>query len=168
MVLPEIGPEEPVILLMKVRSPGSAKHLNKICDRTVAIFEVVKMSDVATFEFQTDIDLESIRQKISTYWTGKGRRVDVYTWEPDRTFCVLECFLGESEERIMLYQTAKCLLELARDNRVYYYRSIDFVGFYNPENYEDSDEIANYQSQPVPINVADLLLNSYHLQCQHA
>lgn len=95
------------------------------------------MSDVATFEFQTDIDLESIHQKISKYWTGKGRQVDVYTWEPDRTFCVLEYFFGESEERIMLYQAAKCLLDLARDNRVYYYRCIDFVGFLDLENYED-------------------------------
>lgn len=118
------------------------------------------MSDVATFEFQTNIDLQSIRRQVSKCWMGEGHQVDVYTWkEPARTFCVLEYFFGKAEEPKMLFQAAKCLLELAKDNRIYYYRCIDFVDFFDSGNHEDPKEVANYPL--VQINVIDLLLDSY-------
>jgi hypothetical protein len=118
------------------------------------------MSDVATFEFQTDIDLGSIHQEVAQYWTGKGRGVDIFTWEdPIRTFCVLEYFFGEPEERKMLYKVAVCLLGIARDKCIYYYRDFDFIGFLDPRNYFNPEEVANYQ--PVEINAMDLLLDPY-------
>jgi hypothetical protein len=118
------------------------------------------MSDVATFEFQTDVNLTSIHQEVAKHWTGKGRSIDVYTWEdPTRTFCILEYFYSEPEERKMLHKVAVCLLEIARDKCIYYYRCIDFVGFLDPRNYFNPEEVANYQ--PVEINTTDLLLDLY-------
>jgi hypothetical protein len=118
------------------------------------------MSNVATFEFRTSVNLCFIQQEVSERWTGKGRSIDIYTWaNPVRTFCILEYFIGRFEEREMLCQVAKYLLKVAEDHCVYYYRCIDFVGLLDPKNYFNPEEIVNYQ--PITINVGDLLLNAY-------
>jgi hypothetical protein len=118
------------------------------------------MSDVATFEFRTSVSLCSIQQEVRERWTGKGRGSDVYTWaNPVRTFCILEYFIGGFEEREMLCQVARYLLKVADDRCVYYYRCLDLVGFLDPQNYFNSEEIADYQT--ITINVEDLLLDAY-------
>ena len=109
------------------------------------------MSDVATFQFQTDIKLDQIRKEVSKRWTGRGRTVDVYTWtNPVKTFCVLEYFFGEPDEQQMLLDAAIYLLEVARDKHLYYYRCIDFV-----------EGIDCPPIKEIAIPVADLLLDDY-------
>jgi len=118
------------------------------------------MSDVATFEFRTSVSLCVIQQEVSERWTGKGRGIDVHTWaNPVRTFCILEYFTDRFEEREMLCQVVRYLLQVAEDYCVYYYRCIDFVGLLDPKNYFNPEEIADYQT--ITINVEDLLLDAY-------
>ncbi|MEO0769703.1 MAG: hypothetical protein AAFY72_09750 [Cyanobacteria bacterium J06649_4] len=118
------------------------------------------MSDAATFEFQTDTELESLRQASSKYWVGKGRQVDIYSWEnPHRTFCVLEHFGGGDEEKKMLCQVAEYLLTVARNNCVYYYRCMDFVSDFDPNNYENK-KLPDF-CKSMSIEVKALLLEPY-------
>lgn len=109
------------------------------------------MSDVATFQFQTDLNLDNVREEVSKRWTGRGREVDIYTREdPTRAFCVLEYFFGKPDERQMLLDTAIYLLEINKGRHLYYYRCIDFV-----------EGVACPPIKAVEIDIADLLLDDY-------
>ncbi|MBD1850802.1 hypothetical protein [Leptolyngbya sp. FACHB-711] len=88
------------------------------------------MSDSATFEFETILDLQTIACQISNLWKGDGYYADVYThpgYRSNRFFCTLEYIYGYPNEEEMLRDAVNYLLEIASNQQVYYYRCSDFA-----------------------------------------
>lgn len=91
------------------------------------------MSNSATFEFITSVEINEIKTEVSARWYGAGYSADVYTypeWQ-DRILCTLEYFFGVQKERFMLFQVLKYLKYISFDQKVYYYRCADFAPIYD-------------------------------------
>jgi hypothetical protein len=87
------------------------------------------MSDSATFEFESILELKILEQDLSMLWKGFGYTVDVYknpNYDEHRIFCLLEYFYGFQEEDIMLIKVVEYLLKIASNSKVYYYKCNDF------------------------------------------
>ena len=87
------------------------------------------MSDSATFELETTVDRETIVRQISLSWHGFGYYVDVYSYpqHSNRVFCTLDYVYGQPEEEGMLRKVVDYLLSIASNQKIYYYRCIDFA-----------------------------------------
>ncbi|MBE7384998.1 MAG: hypothetical protein F6J95_026750 [Leptolyngbya sp. SIO1E4] len=87
------------------------------------------MSNSASFEVKTSVNLEEILSVVSGLWVGNAYHVDVLI-HPDtsgRIFCILDYFFKENlEQHKMLTEVLKYLSEISEDKKIYYYRCVDF------------------------------------------
>lgn len=100
-----------------------------ICDRCCDFNGKFLMSDSATFELETTKQEAIITRQISCLWHGFGYYVDVYSYPqyPHRVFCTLDYVYGHPDEEVMLRRVADYLLNIASNQKIYYYRCADFA-----------------------------------------
>lgn len=91
------------------------------------------MSNSATFEFETAVEISEVTETISFLWNRFGYEASIYveSGAPERTFCTLDYLFGAPEERPMLMSVLQYIHSISSDGKVYYYRCADFVGAVN-------------------------------------
>ncbi|MCY6493923.1 hypothetical protein [Leptolyngbya sp. GGD] len=87
------------------------------------------MSNSATFELETAVEMETVTDRVSRSWHGFGYDVSVYSYPEfnNRIFCTLDYVYGYPEEEAMLREVVDYLLSIASMQKIYYYRCADFA-----------------------------------------